>query len=353
MSYQTLPTVFHFHPFLSSSKPLFSSSFQVKEMELAALKSSFLRPEMAVVKPAQPLLGDESWVCGNGEGDELFVDELLDFSNEDVKGFIRGEEKEEEEEEKGFCGSLRETVEENSNSSVSVKEEFGSELGIPTDDLADLEWLSHFVDDSFTEFPSLPYHKDNPNQNINQKNSSHNETMNCTKLRSKRSRTGGRVWSFSDPAVHESSPSSSSSSSPSCLIFTNTGQNPDPFYFLGNPPKKSKPNKEKKKARPLNLNAQTQTQTQIQTQTQRRCTHCLVQKTPQWRTGPLGPKTLCNACGVRYKSGRLLPEYRPAGSPTFMSDVHSNSHRKVLDIRRNKEVVEPDPGLRPVQHFEV
>ncbi|KAJ7283020.1 hypothetical protein O6H91_Y353500 [Diphasiastrum complanatum] len=69
----------------------------------------------------------------------------------------------------------------------------------------------------------------------------------------------------------------------------------------------------------------------------RRCTHCLSQHTPQWRAGPAGPKTLCNACGVRYKSGRLLPEYRPAGSPTFMAHIHSNSHRKVVEMRRQKE----------------
>jgi len=25
-----------------------------------------------------------------------------------------------------------------------------------------------------------------------------------------------------------------------------------------------------------------------------------VQVTPVWRAGPEGPKTLCNACGVRY-----------------------------------------------------
>ncbi|GFZ20956.1 GATA transcription factor 9 [Actinidia rufa] len=56
-------------------------------------------------------------------------------------------------------------------------------------------------------------------------------------------------------------------------------------------------------------------------------------RTPQWRTGPMGPKTLCNACGVRYKSGRLLPEYRPAKSPTFVSYKHSNSHKKVLEMR--------------------
>lgn len=70
----------------------------------------------------------------------------------------------------------------------------------------------------------------------------------------------------------------------------------------------------------------------------RRCTHCLSQRTPQWRAGPLGPKTLCNACGVRYKSGRLLPEYRPAKSPTFVSYLHSNSHKKVLEMRNGSAV---------------
>ncbi|KAK4269829.1 hypothetical protein QN277_022936 [Acacia crassicarpa] len=71
----------------------------------------------------------------------------------------------------------------------------------------------------------------------------------------------------------------------------------------------------------------------------RRCTHCAADDTPQWRSGPLGPKTLCNACGVRYKSGRLVPEYRPASSPTFEFSQHSNSHRKVLELRRQKELM--------------
>ncbi|CAN4119322.1 unnamed protein product [Withania somnifera] len=66
----------------------------------------------------------------------------------------------------------------------------------------------------------------------------------------------------------------------------------------------------------------------------KKCTHCEVTKTPQWREGPLGPKTLCNACGVRYRSGRLFPEYRPAASPTFVPSVHSNSHRKVVEMRK-------------------
>ncbi|XP_010466792.1 PREDICTED: GATA transcription factor 1-like isoform X2 [Camelina sativa] len=66
----------------------------------------------------------------------------------------------------------------------------------------------------------------------------------------------------------------------------------------------------------------------------RKCQHCGAEKTPQWRAGPLGPKTLCNACGVRYKSGRLVPEYRPANSPTFTAELHSNSHRKIVEMRK-------------------
>ncbi|CAN8071257.1 unnamed protein product [Agarophyton chilense] len=36
------------------------------------------------------------------------------------------------------------------------------------------------------------------------------------------------------------------------------------------------------------------------------CVHCHSTETPLWRAGPDGPKTLCNACGVRYKKGKLL-----------------------------------------------
>jgi GATA zinc finger len=72
---------------------------------------------------------------------------------------------------------------------------------------------------------------------------------------------------------------------------------------------------------------------QPQATTARRCMHCQIEKTPQWRAGPMGPKTLCNACGVRYKSGRLFPEYRPAASPTFVPSIHSNSHKKVVEMR--------------------
>ncbi|KAG2537714.1 hypothetical protein PVAP13_9NG267700 [Panicum virgatum] len=68
-----------------------------------------------------------------------------------------------------------------------------------------------------------------------------------------------------------------------------------------------------------------------------RCRHCGTNRTPQRREGPDGPSTLCNACGVRYRSGRLVPEYRPARSPTFSPELHSNQHRLVVEMRRRRE----------------
>lgn len=69
----------------------------------------------------------------------------------------------------------------------------------------------------------------------------------------------------------------------------------------------------------------------------RKCMHCEVTKTPQWREGPMGPKTLCNACGVRYRSSRLFPEYRPAASPTFIASLHSNCHKVVIEMRSKSQ----------------
>ncbi|XP_051147502.1 GATA transcription factor 4 [Andrographis paniculata] len=137
-------------------------------------------------------------------------------------------------------------------------------LSMPIDDAAELEWLSRYMDDSFTDMPS---------------DSTDFQLGNTTgRVRSKRSRMseGGAA--------------------------------------------------NRKECFGIEI--------------ARKCTHCASEKTPQWRSGPLGPKTLCNACGVRYKSGRLVPEYRPAASPTFVLTQHSNSHRKVLELRRQKEMLQ-------------
>ncbi|XP_059440076.1 GATA transcription factor 23-like [Corylus avellana] len=35
------------------------------------------------------------------------------------------------------------------------------------------------------------------------------------------------------------------------------------------------------------------------------CSDCKTTKTPLWRGGPAGPKSLCNACGIRYRKRRV------------------------------------------------
>jgi hypothetical protein len=79
------------------------------------------------------------------------------------------------------------------------------------------------------------------------------------------------------------------------------------------------------------------------------CTHCRASDTPQWRTGPDGTGTLCNACGIRYKMRGLLPEYRPSSCPEFNSEEHSNRHRNVEKIRQRKKlnVMAPEVPLNP------
>lgn len=209
------------------------------------------------------------------------------------------------------------------------------------DELADLEWLSHFVDDSFTEYsaPNLtgtPVEKpawltgDRKHPVTPASEESCFKSPLPAKARSRRYRNGVKAWSLgsSGPSSSSSTSSSSSSSGLSSQWFSGA-ELLEPDFSSEKPPV---PKKYKKRSAESVFSAKLQQQ-----QPQRRCSHCGVQKTPQWRAGPKGAKTLCNACGVRYKSGRLLPEYRPACSPTFSSELHSNHHRKVIEMRRKKE----------------
>ncbi|KAG2263450.1 hypothetical protein Bca52824_070529 [Brassica carinata] len=204
-----------------------------------------------------------------------------------------------------------------------------SSLTPQTDDLAELEWLSNFVDDSFTPYSAptkkpvwLTGERRHPLTPVNA--GSCFKAPLPVKIRTKRPRTGVSLWSSRSPSLTNSSSSSATSSSSSSSGHSS----------------------------PLWLSAsEFLDEKAVQSQT-RRCSHCGVQKTPQWRAGPLGAKTLCNACGVRFKSGRLLPEYRPACSPTFSSELHSNHHRKVIEMRQKKEMSgdADEPGMnRTVQ----
>jgi hypothetical protein len=208
-----------------------------------------------------------------------------------------------------------------------------------SEEAAELEWLSKFVDDSYSDMPNYSSAAHAAMAAAAAANAAGNGGGNsagqdsCVTAapgrgaRSKRSRAtaaAAAAWHSLVPRpASQSSPSSSCSSSD----FPSSNKPGKPNGANGSRGKKSP-------GPPGPAGAEVGMEGGV-----RRCTHCASEKTPQWRTGPLGPKTLCNACGVRFKSGRLMPEYRPAASPTFVLTQHSNSHRKVMELRRQKEMI--------------
>ncbi|KAF9434724.1 hypothetical protein BGZ76_007539 [Entomortierella beljakovae] len=47
----------------------------------------------------------------------------------------------------------------------------------------------------------------------------------------------------------------------------------------------------------------------------RQCAYCGCTSTPTWRRGPDGPHTLCNACGVKWRQGRIFIDTPPLVTP--------------------------------------
>ncbi|KAH7565288.1 hypothetical protein ACOSP7_020422 [Xanthoceras sorbifolium] len=262
-----------------------------------------------------------------GENFNFTIEDLLDFSNEDAivaanGGFLDNATGNSTDSSTVTCNSAGSGGENNfsgnagggRNRNSFADSQFSGELCVPYDDLAELEWLSNFVEDSF----------------------SIDQTLQKKHL---------NILSGSKPPTPESS-SSSTQPEPASPKPSNSG-------FLPETPLPGKARSKRSRAAPCNWATRllhvspkapsikredSSIGSRMDSGSIRKCLHCATEKTPQWRTGPMGPKTLCNACGVRYKSGRLVAEYRPAASPTFMSTRHSNSHRKVLELRRQKEM---------------
>nr|ABR16093.1 unknown [Picea sitchensis] len=286
-------------------------------------------------------------VIWSGGGEEAFgIDDLLDFSCEDIgaptggAGCSHGEKSHPESAfsepnsgdssvtETEAAAAAAATCDEVSRPAPNVVEVDGSggvclfsgELCVPADALEELEWLSTFVDDSFVAVPELVVPVDSVRE-PSEREESQRKQSNALLA------GAGRTWVLGRARSKRSR----------CV---------NPAVFVSVALKNDEPRTGRKAAMkgsvcvaPPAAVKKAKKGCQSRSgggQESRRCSHCLVQKTPQWRTGPLGPKTLCNACGVRFKSGRLLPEYRPALSPTFSSGLHSNCHRRVVEIRRQR-----------------
>ncbi|KAF7817112.1 GATA transcription factor 12-like [Senna tora] len=291
----------------------------------------------------------------NTTSDPFIVEDLLDFPNDDATFDDSIPANSLSTESSSHTGNALDT----SISSASCDpiflpdRNFSTDLCVPYDEMAELEWLSNVVEESFSNEDlqklelisgmkarnnmELASHHHNhefqaeTNRNLNNINNNNNnspifnsEVSVPAKARSKRSRGSPCNWT-SRLLLLSPSPSPSPTSSSS-----------DPIL----PPPNKKPAKSGPRRKDSSACANAGEG--------RKCLHCATDKTPQWRTGPMGPKTLCNACGVRYKSGRLVPEYRPAASPTFVLTKHSNSHRKVMELRRQKEMMSQQQQF--VQH---
>ncbi|MCO5607588.1 hypothetical protein L7F22_061785 [Adiantum nelumboides] len=341
------------------------------------------------------------------QGDFLAIEDLLDFSNDDIGGSIESFESNDSAPASSIVLSRGE-LKARSASSVATEKPSqqqqqasclfegdvggSGELCVPCDDLAELEWLSNFVEESFSSadgavLEGVLLHDDHATRGGESKQAqraspvsvldhhrrgTHHSTSTTTssnsvggrhilspdqiyvsrpgRARSKRPRSAVCFWNTrilsitDDCNLLEASSTSkltsqhqSSSSSDSEGTLTLGYEDSDDFFI--SPTKKasssSKVPKPTSNANKGVAGAHAKSG-QPAVVGDRRCLHCGSQRTPQWRAGPMGPKTLCNACGVRYKSGRLLPEYRPAASPTFVESVHSNSHRRVLEMRRQR-----------------
>ncbi|XP_010906307.1 GATA transcription factor 7 [Elaeis guineensis] len=337
----------------------YSSSQKEEETEMkrlgGALKNRFRLEVLRSDAEQQGFVGagEVGWAVEPSAlfGEDFSVDELLDFG-----GIMEMEEKEaeEEDEEEQVERAEAEPFQiSNSTSAVSRDLLAPAEIEFPNDDVEELEWVSHFFDDSFMELSPCSEITAPSSKRPSPSADSMESLAPVKAKRSKRSRAAaGGVWSTAGPLALPdtssstssnsclSSPSSSSSSSSSCLIYDSAVPGfatTDLVLLAGTPPSAKKDSQKKRGRKPKRPKLQSAAAGGGGGGGDRRCSHCGIQKTPQWRAGPLGAKTLCNACGVRFKSGRLLPEYRPACSPTFLSHVHSNSHRKVLEMRRQKE----------------
>ncbi|XP_043707849.1 GATA transcription factor 21 isoform X2 [Telopea speciosissima] len=72
--------------------------------------------------------------------------------------------------------------------------------------------------------------------------------------------------------------------------------------------------------------------------TVRVCSDCNTTKTPLWRSGPRGPKSLCNACGIRQRKARRAMAAAAAsggvlvnGTSTMRPKVHHKEKRSESD----------------------
>ncbi|KAI6680713.1 hypothetical protein NL676_034594 [Syzygium grande] len=74
----------------------------------------------------------------------------------------------------------------------------------------------------------------------------------------------------------------------------------------------------------------------------RRCANCDTTSTPLWRNGPRGPKSLCNACGIRFKKEeRRATAAAASGGGGVAEAQHVYGHQWVHQAQAASQKVPP------------
>ncbi|CAI2165263.1 3073_t:CDS:10 [Funneliformis geosporum] len=83
------------------------------------------------------------------------------------------------------------------------------------------------------------------------------------------------------------------------------------------------------------------------------CMYCGVKYTPMWRRGPKGPGTLCNACGVKWKQGKIMVEESPKDNEHTehieSTPVAQPSKSRKPSISIGKDTPNSSPAKNPVR----
>ncbi|KAG5251408.1 GATA transcription factor [Salix suchowensis] len=170
------------------------------------------------------------------------------------------------------------------NTSSDLSADFTDHLSVPSDDVAELEWLSQFMEDSFTDFPS---------------------TINIPADTSSRNISCGKGSRTTTAATSSSADSETAVTGESRL-------------------KKGK--------------------TERHILRRRRKEECGVHslrvgEDAAVEDGSAGSENAMQCVRSKVQVGSARARIPTAASPTFVLTQHSNSHRKVLELRRQKEMM--------------
>ncbi|KAI8099125.1 uncharacterized protein BX664DRAFT_354599 [Halteromyces radiatus] len=79
----------------------------------------------------------------------------------------------------------------------------------------------------------------------------------------------------------------------------------------------------------------------------KRCESCQTSQSPEWRRGPSGHRTLCNACGLRYSRSLARQEQRTTLSPIIS---HASIQQQQQNIQQNDSIQQMSQSSDDLSH---